>query len=310
MTLDIRQFPLRLTLELTNRCNYLCAMCPSRFQPQAVKGLMEPALFRRLVDEAAEHLPVALVPFFRGESLLHPQAVELIAYAKKRGLGPVQLASNGWLLDEATGKGLLDAGLDFISFSLDTVRPEEYRQIRKGGELARVMDNIQCFLELRQAGGYPTTVQVSATRTGLNQASIEEFIDYWQGRVERVRIYYEHSADGHTGSLSCPEVPRGMPRRACRKPFEDMVVYFDGGAAACNHDWFREPPLGRVDREGIQAVWQGPAYQGLRGQHQRPEGLEDASCRHCDHWKLYYLDKPFIGELYETPREERHAGQA
>ena len=93
--IEVPEFPLRVTLELTNLCNYHCAMCPSRHQPDSVKGFMEPALFHRLVDEIAEHLPVTLVPFFRGETLLHPKAVELIAHAKSRGLGPVQLATNG-----------------------------------------------------------------------------------------------------------------------------------------------------------------------------------------------------------------------
>lgn len=285
-------------------------MCPSRWQPEAAKGLMDPALFRRLVDQAAEHLPVTLVPFFRGESLVHPQAIELIAYAKKKGLGPVQLASNGWLLDQTAAKNLLDAGLDFISFSLDTVKPEEYRSIRKGGELDIVLANIERLLQLRQQWGCATSVQVSATRTGLNEASIAEFIDFWQGRVDRVRIYYEHSTDGHAGSLSCPEVPEDMPRQACHKPYEDMVIYYDGGVAACNHDWFRDPPLGDANRQSVHAIWHGQPYQDLRRQHQNPETLLDDSCLHCDHWKIYHLEKNFIGELYETPREAPHAGQA
>ena len=44
-------------------------------------------MFKRLVDEAAEHLPVTLVPFFRGESLINQELVSLLAYAKKEGPG-------------------------------------------------------------------------------------------------------------------------------------------------------------------------------------------------------------------------------
>ena len=90
-----------------------------------------------------------------------------------------------------------------------------------------------------------------------------------------------------------------MERRACHKPFEDMVIYQDGGVAACNHDWFREPPLGRADQEGIAEVWLGQSYQRLRDQHLKPAGMADQTCLGCDHWKLYYLDQPAIGELYE-----------
>jgi radical SAM protein with 4Fe4S-binding SPASM domain len=296
-------FPARLTLELTNACNYRCAMCPSRIEPGRARGIMAAALFKRIVDQAAERLPVALVPFFRGESLLHPEAVELLAYAKSRGLGPIQLVTNGLLLNEPLAAALLGLGLDFISFSLDTVHPEEYDRIRPGGDFARVMANVEGFLRLRDAGGYATEVQVSATRTGHNAASMTDFVDHWRGRADRTRVYYEHSADGRPGSLDCPEVPREMVRRPCHKPYTDMVVYYDGKVAACNHDWFRPEPLGDLTRQEVAEIWRGPAYAGLRAQHEYPASMTDATCLGCDHWKMYYLDKPFIGELY-TPEPE------
>jgi radical SAM protein with 4Fe4S-binding SPASM domain len=299
-------FPQRLTLELTNACNYRCAMCPSRWRPGQARELMAPALFRRIVDQAAEHPPAAVVPFFRGESLLHPELAPLLAYAKLKGLGPIQLTTNGMLMDEATARALLDLGLDFISFSLDTVRPEEYAQIRVGGDFARVMANVERFIALRDLGGYRTEVQVSATRTGLNQASIAQFIAHWRERADRTRVYYEHSQDGRPGSLDCPEVPRHMPRRPCHKLHTDLVVYCDGRVAACNHDWFRDPALGDLNRQGVAQVWRGPAYAALRAQHANPETLTDPTCAGCDHWKMYYLAKNFIGELYTPSPENRH----
>ena len=297
-------FPTRITIEPTNQCNYQCAMCPSQINPEEPRGMMDAALFRRLVDEAAEHLPVALVPFFRGESLVNPELVSLLAHAKKKGLGPIQLASNGALMDKDTAKGLLDIGLDFISFSIDTDRPDEYAQVRRGGELEKVKKNVSRFLALRDAGGYATEVQVSATRIQTNQNSIAEFVQHWRDKADRTRIYYEHSADGHPGSLNCPEVPGEMKRRACRKPFEEMVVYFNGQAALCNHDWFRNSPLGDVNQSAIYDIWHGPAYRDIRGQHHTPQNMSDETCLHCDHWKIYYLEKPYIGELYTKNTQE------
>jgi radical SAM protein with 4Fe4S-binding SPASM domain len=301
-------FPTRLTLELTNACNFRCAMCPSLLRPDLPRGLMDPGLFRSVVDQAAEHLPVALVPFFRGEPLLHPELLPFLDYAKRQGLGPIQLVTNGMLLKPEIAQGLLDLGLDFISFSLDTVLPEEYARIRQGGDFSVVMANVARFLDLRGRGGYATEVQVSATRTGLNQQSISQFIAYWRGRADRTRIYYEHSGDGHTGSLDCPEVPRDMPRQPCHKLFSDMVVYHDGGVALCNHDWYRQPVLGNLHAATVAEVWLGGAYQDLRRQHMPGGRLSDSTCRHCDHWKISYLDKPYVGELYTPTREARHAG--
>lgn len=300
------EFPGRLTLELTNHCNYRCPMCPSRLDLKVPRGLMPAELFKRIVDEAVEHLPVGLVPFFRGESLMHPELAPLIAYAVSRGLGPVQLASNGSLLDRDLSARLLDSGLDFISFSVDTVDEAEYRRQRRGGELHKVRGNIEDFIAMRDRGGYRTEIQVSATRTERNEGSIRRFVDFWLDRADRVRIYVEHSKDGHLGSLDVPGLDVPGQRLACHKPFSDMVVYFDGKVGLCNHDWFRGDGLGDVSALEVAKVWHSPVYEELRAQHLSGR-VEDATCAHCDHWKVSYLEDGLVGELHVSPRRRRNA---
>ena len=303
-------FPQRLTLEITNHCNYRCVMCPSHLEPDAKKGFMTKRLFRNLVDQAAERLPVTLVPFFRGEPLMHPEAADFLNYAKQKGLGPIQLANNGSLMDRQTAARLLDAGVDFISFSLDTIEPDEYLAMRRGEPLAKVMENIMGLLDLRDQGNYPTQIQVSATRTEINQKSIDKFIAHWRNIADRTRIYYEHSKDGHLGSLDCPEVPESIPRKPCQKLYTDLVVYWNGQAAFCNHDWQRGDDLGDLNKQSIEDLWLGERYEKMRTAHNRPETITDSTCLYCDHWKISYLEEQLIGELY-TPQDDlaRAGGQ-
>ena len=126
---------------------------------------MDMGLYKKIVDEAALHLPVKLVLFFRGESLLHPQFIQCLEYAKEKGLGPVQFASNALALDEKTADKMLDAGIDFISFSLDTLNPEVYRSTRKSGNLSISMEHVVDLSRKcreRRARGLPApTLQVS-----------------------------------------------------------------------------------------------------------------------------------------------------
>ena len=86
-------FPKRITLELTNRCNISCTFCP-RHEMGHLLGFMDTRLAYRLIDEMAEHLPLTLVPFFRGESLLHPDWWRIIAYAHQKGIGSVHYQRN------------------------------------------------------------------------------------------------------------------------------------------------------------------------------------------------------------------------
>jgi len=83
------------------------------------------------------------------------------------------------------------------------------------------------------------------------------------------------------------------------------VVYCDGQVVLCNHDWFRPVPLGNAKEADLYHIWHGPAYEDLRRQHLDPENLADKTCLHCDHWKTYYLEQPFIGELYTKKTWER-----
>ena len=170
---------------------------------------------------ARAHHPVAVVPFFRGESLTHPQWDVLLASSYEFGLGPIQLATNASLLTKQRGRRLLEIGVDTLSFSMDTLDPQTYRTLR-GSDYHTNLDNVLRFLELRSAYSGPggcKTVQVSAVDTAKTHHGMEAFVHFGQKRADRVRIYPEHSPDGNSGSL--PEesamTPRTPAARSWRK---------------------------------------------------------------------------------------------
>ncbi len=72
----MKKFPKRVTIEMTNDCNLSCVMCPRRFMKDT-NGYIDYDLWCKLIDEC-EGQRVTLVPFWRGESLLHPQFGKLI----------------------------------------------------------------------------------------------------------------------------------------------------------------------------------------------------------------------------------------
>ena len=294
-------FPGRITLELTNHCNLNCTFCPRKLMEKH-QGYMDKKLAKRLIDEMAVHLPVSLVPFFRGESLLHPDWAEILEYAKSRGVGPIQLTSNGMQLDCEAARKILDLEIDFISFSVDTVDPKIYEQTRRRGQYEKVVRNILQFIELkRELGATLPTIQVSSVATELHQSGMEAFVDFWRPLVNRVRIYIEHSQDGHPGSIAepLPSFPRRLP---CWKPYTDMIVCWDGQVALCNHDWTRDEKraLGNVSQQSIAEVWNSPAYVKVRQLHKSGEVFSLSPCDRCDHWKMFYLESGYLGEMYEN----------
>ena len=125
--MEKKRFPDRVTVELTNDCNVSCSFCNRQKIDMSI-GYIEDALYYKIIDEMALHKPIKLVPFFRGEPLMHPHIVEYLHYAKDKGIGPIQMASNALLLNEQMQDALIDVGVDYISFSLDTLDADIYKK--------------------------------------------------------------------------------------------------------------------------------------------------------------------------------------
>lgn len=134
--LSSRNYPSKLFVEITTKCNLRCGMCVKQNGEGGIReGNMPPEIFEGLAP-AFPHLK-ALILNGIGESLLHPHVETYIEKAKR--LLPegswVGFQTNGMLLNGRRAASLLDAGLDRICLSLDAVSGDSFRSIREGGEL-------------------------------------------------------------------------------------------------------------------------------------------------------------------------------
>lgn len=298
------EFPNRITIELTNQCNVSCIFCPRQTVPMEI-GYMDVELYKKLIDEAAEHLPVKLVIFFRGESLIHPDFVECVDYAKKKGIGPIQYASNAYALDEDIADKLLETGIDFISFSLDTIDPDVYRKSRLQGDLKTSMEHVISLCKKckqRKAENKPVpTIQVSTIEIPEYMERQQEFIEFWKEYVDVVRVYYEHD---DKGKFRNPDVEKKLEeeiknRMPCRKVFTDLLVYWNGELALCNYDWNGGIKGMNVRDMSIEEIWHSEQYNRIREMHNQGNFDEDIMCKDCEHWKIDYTQSGFLGKMYK-----------
>lgn len=298
-------FPQRVTLELTNHCNLNCTFCP-RCYMEKERGYMDVSLAMDLIDQMAPHAPVTLVPFFRGESTLHPQWYSILKHYQERNIGEIQFTTNASLLTPENSEKLLDLDLSFVSFSLDTVDPDLYNKNRRGADFEKTLENVLYFLKLKESQKSKTQVQVSSVETEEHKRGMDRFVRFWLPKVDRVRVYTEHSSNGNLGSIEEP-LPEQEKRLACKKPFTDMVVYWNGEVALCNHDWTRmvsEQPLGNLFVDSIQKVWDGVRYSDIRDAHISGDLNGVVPCESCDHWKMYYLPCGYLGKTYSNNERE------
>src|SRR5688500_5729494 len=110
--------PLVTHLVITRRCNLSCGYC---FEYDKVSQPVPLDVLKARIDHLAA-LKSVFVTLTGGESLLHPDAIELVRYVRDRGMTPF-LNTNGYLLTKAIIEGLNDAGLYGLQLPIDNARP-------------------------------------------------------------------------------------------------------------------------------------------------------------------------------------------
>ncbi len=299
------EFPVNLIMELTNCCNLNCGMCPRHYMESHL-GYMSLKLFKNIVGQIKEHSETVIIPFFRGESLLHSDFLPMMEYIKKNTSNRVVFATNGMLLNRKLAKEIINLEIDFISFSLDTINKTRYEKIRRGAKYDTVVENIEHFLMLKESSGQSKPeVQISSVETAKTKDDVKQFVREWLPRVNRVRIYKEHSVGGQFGRLKTKL--SNTQRKPCIKPINEMAIYWDGTVGLCNHDWIPKAFLGDANKSLLKDIWKGKRYEEVRRQHLENRIDSSLTCYNCDYWQMAYLPKRMFGRVYVN--EEKIEGR-
>jgi radical SAM protein with 4Fe4S-binding SPASM domain len=284
----VRDFPLHLDIEITSRCNLRCTFCDKL--PVLSKGQMgdmDFPLYRNILDEGAEGRLWAIKLSYRGEPLLHPRVVDMVAYAKARGVLDTYFNTNGMLLTEAMAHRLIDAGLDRISISMEGTDPEAFEKERRGAKFDQIMRNIDNLMELRsRLGCRHPRVRVQTVR--LPGIDLEAYQIFWLDHCDEVAaVDYKDSANRVKG-LVCHDW-------ACPQLWQRMTIEWSGAIMPCNNDDFRHLCVGNVKEKTVASCWHDPLVQKARELHQRGLSHELQACDGCP-WRTTQVSKTIHGE--------------
>ena len=117
--------PLEAQLIVTRRCNLSCGYC-SEFDNHSQPVPLE--LLKERID-AIHRLRVVNTSLLGGEPLMHPDIVEIVAYANRKN--QVSITTNGFLLKEKLIKQLNEAGLSNLQISIDALDADPANYIQK-----------------------------------------------------------------------------------------------------------------------------------------------------------------------------------
>ena len=138
----------KLYIEPTTLCNLRCRTCIRNSWDEPI-GSMDMNVYRKLLFDLKEFSTLHTIAFWGyGEPLAHPEIVNMVALAHEMGL-KTEVITNGHLLNKDTAKGFIQAGLDTLVVSVDGTTPASYEDVRRGGNLLRVEENIRSLNMLR-----------------------------------------------------------------------------------------------------------------------------------------------------------------
>ena len=161
-----------LRISVTDRCNLRCQYCMPK-EGVSQFGHSEILTYEEIlrIAELAVKKGINKVRITGGEPLVRKDAVQLISQLSRlRGIEDLSMTTNGILLAEFA-PALIQAGLKRVNISMDSLLPEKYRQITRGGELSRVWAGIKAA---RAVGISPIKINVVAI-AGFNDLEILNF---------------------------------------------------------------------------------------------------------------------------------------
>lgn len=323
------RLPTHVTIEHTSSCNLRCFFCEHHRAEVPIKsGLMDTELLAKV---EAELLPSAstISCTVSGEPFMDKRLDQFVAMMKKYPGKTLAVVTNGLLMDER--RLSVFAGLElplYVSVSLDTIAPDVYAIMRRGGNYTTVMQNIRLFksraeslgikethlgissvLMTHTIAGIPDMVRFAA-ETGVESIGLAH-VTVFEERELPLSLFNQKAycnsilaearelAKNLNIILYAPpqfaitedeiEIYYGTPRPPCPYLAGRVYVNLNGEIEMCCRKG--RPKTGNMLTQTFESIWNGEGYARYRNRYTQDNPMP--ICRNCYVIETY---KPFLHE--------------
>ena len=252
----------------------MCYTTTDDFLKKVNLKFMDINLFKKIILEISGKVP-AIRLSLRGESTLHKKFIEAVSFAKSNGIIEVSFLTHGKKLSGEYLKNLVEAGVDWITISVDGMN-EEYNKIRYPLTWEDTLGRLKEIKELKEKLNlnkpvikvqavwpsirkYPTKFY-NALLPYTDLIAFNPLLDYLR---KDVKIDY-------IKDFSCPQL------------YQRIVVGSDGKVLMCSMDDEGERSIGNANFQSIHEIWPGEKMNELRRIHAKKDGFKEINvCRKC-----------------------------
>ena len=267
-------FPTHLEIESASACQMRCPMCYTTYMDNNLKGIMKLDLFVKIVDEAVARGVYSIKLSWRGEALLNKNIVRMVRYAKEKGIPDVAFLSNAERLTPELSEELIDAGLDWISFSFDGFK-ETYDVIRAPAKFEETVQRIRMLREKRDAKhSQKPLIRVQSIYSAIKHDP-DGFKQIWDNVADSCNFIADQIRSFEEGKIN------HNPFYQCPTPWQRMAIAYDGKVHQCISDYAGMNILGDVNVKSLHEIWHDRPFRELRRSFNRFRYLDNAACRIC-----------------------------
>ena len=288
--------PMTISIEPTTACNLRCPECPSGLRAfSRPVGNLKQDFFRKTIDELHKQL-IYLIFYFQGEPYINPGFLDMVKYAKDKGIYTIT-STNGHFLNDANAKKTIESGLDRMIISVDGTTQETYENYRKEGNLESVLQGARNIVKWKKEmnSATPHTIfqflvvkpnehQIDeiykiAEEIGIDEVKLKtaQVYEYEQGNdlIPTIEKYsrYKKNTDG-TYSV------KNKLLNHCWKLWHACVITWDGLVVPCCFDKDAQHRLGDMKDKPFKEIWHGEDYDKFRKQLLKGRDQIDI-CKNC-----------------------------
>lgn len=289
--------PVSISFEPTTSCNLRCPECPSGLRAfTRPTGMLQQDFFRRTIDEIHREL-LYLIFYFQGEPYLNPEFLDMVRYARERGIYTAT-STNAHYLNDENARKTIESGLDRLIISIDGTTQEVYQQYRVGGKLDKVLEGARNVVkwkkQLNSSTPFiifqflvvkPNEHQIESVKKLAGEIGVDDV------RFKTAQVYdYENdpnqlitNIDKYSRYRKTAEgvyIPKNKLANRCWKMQHSNVITWDGLVVPCCFDKDADHRMGDLKTASFREIWKSNAYQQFRRNLQQGRKSIDI-CSNC-----------------------------
>lgn len=285
----------RVVMEVFGGCNYTCQMCPQTNPGRGKSWTRKMPLkeFQKILDQIVPKYGTPQINLEgSGEPTMAKDLPEYIKAVKKKGL-KCFMYCNGARLNGDFMKRVIDAGIDFIRFSIIGYDRQKYKEWMNIDNFELIKKNIKELKDyIKEKKSY---CQVSTYHLITDNNKVNEEINYYKSNVinELNTTSYIWKMHNWSGNFENPNPRNPINRKSCGRPFAPEITIRAGGSAGRTAAMVPccqtlGPPnedksiLGHLDQQSFEDVYFGKEYENLRKAHTEGRFDDIDYCKNCD----------------------------